>query len=294
MPSETVNKNPGGTYTAASSLAMMRLGSRPSSHPRYRPRISGWPWPALKRIRCPSGRNCGHRCVPCPAARRVSGAADPPMAAIRIRPTPVVSGAYTITPSRLHVPPRPAGASARICGLPPETPIRFSLPSAKKPIERPSGAQNGKLAPSVPVSDLGAAWSNGRTHSRDWPSSFATNANWRPSGDRANDTGSAVGGVTISTRISGNSGWVRHTYNSAGQTRAIAMRNETQAASRQARSRLRGAISGAPFRGGTDAVSSDSSANAKSSADLNRWAAPFARHRSTMRRWYSASDRRGP
>ena len=42
---------------------------------------------------------------------------------------------------------------------------RFNFCSAKKPIDRPSGDQNGKLAPSVPVSSRPDDEASGRSHS---------------------------------------------------------------------------------------------------------------------------------
>jgi hypothetical protein len=79
---------------------------------------------------------------------------------------------------------------------------RFSLASAKNAIEWLSGDQNGRLAFSVPANSRGATESSERSHSRDTPSAVPTNARWRPSGDRANDTASAVGGVETSSRAS--------------------------------------------------------------------------------------------
>jgi hypothetical protein len=59
-------------------------------------------------------------------------------------------GANRITPSRLQVPPLPDGASASTVAGPPAIWTVFSLPSAKNPIDRLSGDQNGKMPPSVP------------------------------------------------------------------------------------------------------------------------------------------------
>ena len=75
----------------------------------------------------------------------------PPEAGIRYNGV-YAEGANTMTPSRLHAPPFALGALARTCGGPPAMSIRFSLPSAKNPIDRLSGVQNGYLAPSVPAS----------------------------------------------------------------------------------------------------------------------------------------------
>ena len=50
--------------------------------------------------------------------------------------------------------PRPMGASQMIVAGPPPMSMRFSLASAKKPIERLSGDQKGKIASSVPGNRL--------------------------------------------------------------------------------------------------------------------------------------------
>ena len=110
-PCCTHNSAPGGAYTAAVSAASTRVGSPPSSVPRYTPRVSGRPYPTKKRKWRPSGRNCGQRWLPWPGASRVTATGVPPVAITRIR-SPTTSGANTMTPSRFHVPPRPLGASA--------------------------------------------------------------------------------------------------------------------------------------------------------------------------------------
>ena len=75
-----------------------------------------------------------------------------------------------MTPSRLHVPPRPIGASAKVCAAPPAISSRLSLPSAKNPIERLSGDQKGYAPPSVPASGRTEPASSERSHKRGWPS----------------------------------------------------------------------------------------------------------------------------
>src|SRR2546423_8232316 len=87
--------------------------------------------------------------------------------------------------------------------------VRFSLPPAKKPIDRLAGDQNGYLAPSVPINGRASAESSDLSHSRGCPSPEATNASCLPSGESAKDIGSSVAGVTMSVRISGASGAVR-------------------------------------------------------------------------------------
>src|SRR5438132_4104840 len=97
------------------------------------------------------------------------------------RPGLPTVGINRMTPSVLHVPPRLA-ALVSVCGDPPARSTRFSLVPSKKPTDRLSDDQNGKLAPSVPVNGCAVALSSDRSHSRDAPSPEATNTIWRPSG----------------------------------------------------------------------------------------------------------------
>ena len=89
-------------------------------------------------------------------------------------------GVNRIVPSSFQSPPRPFAALASVCGAPPATSILFKLPSAKKPIERPSGDQNGNAPPSVPSSGCGTADASERTDSRETPSTDATKATVLP------------------------------------------------------------------------------------------------------------------
>src|SRR4029077_16146330 len=90
-------------------------------------------------------------------------------------------------PSRFQAPPRPVGASERVNGGPPEASIFLSLPPAKNPMNRLSGDQKGKPAPSVPARGCACNESRGRTHKSDFPSGLvATYANRPPSGESAN------------------------------------------------------------------------------------------------------------
>jgi hypothetical protein len=131
-----------------------------------------------------------------------------------------------MTPSPFHVPPEPAldCAGARVCGGPPTRSRRFNVSPAKKPMDRLSGDQNGKFAPSVPASGWVVVAPSGRTHRRDSPSSDATNTICRPSGESAKSEGRSVAGVTMSTRISGGGGagvWRR--YRTAGTVSATSI-----------------------------------------------------------------------
>src|SRR5712691_4640602 len=98
-----------------------------------------------------------------------------------------------MTPSRLHDPPRPFGASHNVCGGPPLTEIFFSFPSPKNPTNWLSGDQNGKLAPVVPSSDAAFVESRARIHSCVWPEvSVAGKTSRRPSGEMALPSPSVV------------------------------------------------------------------------------------------------------
>src|SRR5437016_13509174 len=118
-------------------------------------------------------------------------------------------------PSGLHVPPR-AVEEVSVCGDPPARSRRFSLDPSKKPIDRLSGDQNGKLAPSVPASGCAVDLSSGLSHSREALSPEATKTICRPSGERAKEIGSDVAGVTMSVRVSGGSGTTSRRYLAVG------------------------------------------------------------------------------
>src|SRR5580765_3431891 len=101
-------------------------------------------------------------------------------------------------PSALQVPPYPDAVLVSVCGAAPPKSRRFSAVPEKKPIEWPSGDQNGNVPPSVPGSGCAVANANDRNHRREPPALEAANTICRPSGERANDEGSSVAGVTMS------------------------------------------------------------------------------------------------
>src|SRR2546428_13580387 len=146
-----------------------------------------------------------------------------------------------IVPSRFHAPPRPPGASARICTAPRSTSIRFIFPSAKNPTDWLSGDQKGSEAPSVPAKARPETESSGRTHNLDCPSEVATNTIFCPSGEIAIDAGSAVGGVEISRRTSATGGEPRNSRVPLATARTVA----TTKAVIHTRSRRRGTTGGA-------------------------------------------------
>ena len=108
-----------------------------------------------------------------------------------------VTPSKRITPSELHEPSAPVGASQTFCGGPPEVSTFFSLPSAKKARKRESGDQKGRVVPSVPSSACAVRELSGRSQMRVFPAaSVALNAMRRPSGDTR--------GMSIETRSSGD------------------------------------------------------------------------------------------
>ena len=150
-----------------------------------------------------------------------------------------------MTPSGLHAPPRPAGASANIVGNPPPISIRLSLPPAKKPRDLLFGDQNGYRAPSVPASGCAVVESSGRSKRRSAPLSEPIITIRRPSGDMANEAGSDVGAVMMSRRVSGastGSAWRKYSTETAA--------SKTTAA-HAARSRKRDAAGAAEWTCGT-------------------------------------------
>src|SRR6266542_5194562 len=71
-------------------------------------------------------------------------------------------------------------------GAPPETSMRFNLPSAKKAMERPSGEKKSELALSVPGIGRASGEDSSRRKMRCPPrGSDATYASRDPSGDTA-------------------------------------------------------------------------------------------------------------
>ncbi len=63
----------------------------------------------------------------------------------------MTAGAKTMVPARPQLPPRPSRASQIASTRPSPTETFRSLPLAKKPILRLSGAQKGYVEPSVPA-----------------------------------------------------------------------------------------------------------------------------------------------
>ena len=118
--------------------------------------------------------------------RRVTEAAAPPPAGTLDNPLSG-PGAKTMRPSRFHVPPRAPRRRSQISwATPPASVILFSLPRAKKAMERPSGDQKGRVPPSLPSIARVSTESKRRTHSFREPSAnSAPNTRRLPSGETA-------------------------------------------------------------------------------------------------------------
>src|SRR5436190_11383219 len=90
-----------------------------------------------------------------------------------------------MTSSRFQEPPRVAGASANTVTVPPPASTFLSFASAKNPIERLLGDQNGNMAPSVPEIGCAVVESRDWAHNMTLPSDVvAAKARRLPFGDR--------------------------------------------------------------------------------------------------------------
>ncbi|MDQ3347406.1 MAG: hypothetical protein M3545_05510 [Acidobacteriota bacterium] len=94
----------------------------------------------------------------------------------------------TMVPSLFHAPPSGAGApDISVFTDVPSMSMRFSLLSAKKPMDRLSGDQNGDAARSVPGSGRADEESSDRSHNCAWPPDLAAKTIFSPSGEIASD-----------------------------------------------------------------------------------------------------------
>ena len=98
----------------------------------------------------------------------VAGCTAPPVASTR-RSVGAVTVEKRMVPSGPHAAVDSPSAGVIACGVPPRASTRFIWPSAKNPIERLSGDQNGQRARSVPGSGRASAESSVRTQSVGWP-----------------------------------------------------------------------------------------------------------------------------
>ncbi len=218
----------GGANTALEFARKSRCVSVEPSEPRYTPFSLGEPQPRNRKLRA-SGMKTGNQW---PGMRvgsmRVAATASPPRAGMRYN-GPEFCGLKTISPFVLHVPPWLPGADANATGGPPATSIRFSCPLEKNPIDRLSGDQKGRAAPSVPASGRALSTLRGRSQICGVPSGAATNRKVRPSGESVNSPRKlSAPGVAISMRISVASAGARRKY-SAEARKPIAIAPRTAA-----------------------------------------------------------------
>src|SRR5215831_8180404 len=113
----------------------------------------------------PSGKKLGHRCDPScsePSSLVTSETVPPLDATLKI---PVFPLANRIVPSLPQDAPRGIPALASTCTGPPPAGIFLIFPSAKNPIQWPSGDQKGFEADSVPDSGRRITSSSDRSQS---------------------------------------------------------------------------------------------------------------------------------
>src|SRR5215831_4986880 len=94
---------------------------------------------------CPSCKKLGYAWKPSlrDTSSCVIASATPPASDTR-RITLPVGPPKMITPSEFQEPPKTgSGASHKVCGVPPETPIFLSFPAHPNAMKRLSGDQNG-------------------------------------------------------------------------------------------------------------------------------------------------------
>ncbi len=265
--------------TAAAS-GNNRIGALPSRSPMYVPDSSATP-PTLNTNRWPSARKCGEWWPYCCGPRVVTGTAEPPEPGTRISGV-VVVGANTMTSSAFQVPPLPLLAGASVWGAPPLRFNRFSEPSAKNPIVRLSGDQNGSVAPSVPSSGSAVVVESERNQRRVPFALEAANTICVPSGDRANADGCDVGGVTMSRRVSG--GGVSLRWRTAGTASAAAATRTTAVAMIHAVDERRADAGAAAATCGAVSSRGPSNISRASPMSRSRFFGSFSRHRCNSRR----------
>src|SRR5215471_2608376 len=119
----------------------------------------------------------GHRVEP--GGTPGTSAGVPPLSST----TCIARAALNTIECPVHTAPRANGAAQTNLTGPPSARTRFNRPSAKNPMFCESGDQNGRLAPSVPSSDVGVTLLVDETHSvAGRPAAAAANTMRRPSG----------------------------------------------------------------------------------------------------------------
>src|SRR5436190_14929825 len=190
-----------------------------------------------------------------------------------------------------HDAPPDCGASQIVCEDPPSSSTRFSLPSAKNPIERESGDQNGKAGESVSVLTVVSlsrrASSESRLRTQRLAGSsrrFATNTSRLPSGDTdgngaigalAGANATPSGGESVKRTTSGDGGAGRRYGTASAPTPTSAMAKNVQA-THSPRRRLAAADIGAPAWEPPPAIHLNSSR--RSLASCQRSSGSLARH----------------
>ena len=154
--------------------------------------------------------------------------------------------AKTIVPSRFHAPRTARSVRSQCRSDPPSMSMRLSLSSAKNPIDRPSGDQNGDEPRSVPGSGRAGDESSDRSHN--WDGLRTGREDHLQSIRRNRERWIPVGGVLISSRTRGRRCWTESPHASPQQSAPRARGpTPTPAASRSGRRLRRTSIRCAPL-----------------------------------------------
>ena len=144
LPWRTNSSSPlAASFGDAPSIRRWRVPVASSTASMY-PGLGGWRFctsTAFEPGRTSASRNC-----PISSLAAMMVCTAPPLAGTRER----LGRTSTIVPSSAQSARARTGASVSTTGVPPSSGTRLSWPSAKKPIDRPSGEKNGRLPPSVP------------------------------------------------------------------------------------------------------------------------------------------------
>ena len=263
--------------TAPGDCARCCRGSR-----AYTPCVSARPRTMYDEVPCHRAGTTasGARFRPAPASSFVCWPRPPPSSLTRDNPL-TWSVLNRIVPFWLQAPPRPwpgpMSASAR--GAPPPRSTILSLPPAKKPTRRLSGAQNGKLASSVPASTVASLASSRRTHSCVGdPGRAAAKTIRAPSGEIIGHAAAVSPNVENSVSAGG---WMSNWIVSLGAVRACVLCTARPEPGQQPRCPSRPRCSQVRWRRGATAFSAvpraiQRSSVATSAADCHRASGSFA------------------
>src|SRR5262245_59316803 len=163
----------------------------------------------VKSTAAPPGRARGQRWLSSPSASDENGSARPPSAGTRDNPT-LFAGVIRIESSGSHASPRGVNTLASATGAPPSMASFFNWPSAKKPMNLPSGEKNGLVAFSVPARGTDSKRSSRLRNNRTTFSVLPTKTRLCPSGDKVTDdprpTQIVVSGGNVMTERTGSIG----------------------------------------------------------------------------------------